>query len=388
VAVPTTAYPGKIIGFALLALVFVVGFYRPQPHNGLTTTEAEALWVVRDDVDWEITPRGVLRGMRADATQLLERIRQQPQPPLYFALLDGWTLLVGESVYAVRWLSMLLSLGAVAVMVAAWRRVDWLIVALIGFGLSIYAAQTIYTTSLVLMLAAICTWLLLRQRVLLYAIALAALLYTHHIAAPFVALQFLLVMREPRIWRQWGLTVIAAGVIFAPWLLLFQSRDLDPLLTVDGWTQSAIALSVAAVPVLIGSYTITRKNVRLVVALSGAVIVLAGAFISVRAINNRPDWPRFITTVNIAREDLDATLYAIPPRHPLWHYDGLADTRWRYGIMIDLGWRDQTPAMLADVQARLGDQTVWLLARQDFNLLPAENVTVTTAELQLSRQTP
>jgi len=405
VAVPTTTYPGKIIFFVLLALVFSLGFYRPQPQYGLSTAEAEALWVVRDDIDWEATPRGLLRGVRADANQLLERIREQPQPPLYFAMLDAWTLVAGESVYAVRWLSLLLTLAAVAVMVAALRQLDWFIVALVGFGLSVYPAQTAYTTPLLLLLSALSTWALItwsqtrRPRDgLLYALSLAAVLYTHHIAAPFVALQFVLVLRADSFLRPWIVAVVGAGVLFAPWLLFFQSRQLDPLLTAAGWQQSLIALAVAAIPLLVMLVgQIARLNLhpeatsqrrRLVMIALVVIAAGGGVLLGLRAVTARPDWPRFIQTVNVARDDLDATVYALPPRHALWHYDRLPDTRWRYGVMVDVGWRDQTPEMLDDVFDRLGDQPIWLLTSTDYGILDTDNPLITADDLHLTPYTP
>src|SRR5688572_22137989 len=76
--------------------------------------EGWTAWTIRDeprDVDsW----RDAIRFIRASTLTTFERVRADVHPPLYFILLDGWSLLAGESQFALRLPSALMGILALA----------------------------------------------------------------------------------------------------------------------------------------------------------------------------------------------------------------------------------------------------------------------------------
>lgn len=154
----------------------------------LSGLRAESLW---NDEAW--TAWAVRSPYLAD---MLTRVRSDVHPPLYFALLDLWTLAAGESALALRWPSLASALLSAAVAYALGRRLfdgvtglfALLILGTSGFWL--YYAREARMYALLMLLGALATWLYLRwrarrtaRRAAFYGLAGAALLYTHYAGA-------------------------------------------------------------------------------------------------------------------------------------------------------------------------------------------------------------
>lgn len=148
----------------------------------------ESLWNDEAWTAWAVQPPYV-----ADT---LARVRSDVHPPLYFLLLDGWTLAAGDSVFALRLPSALFGLLALAATYAAGMRLFDAQTGLLALALVATAGFFVYYTrearmySLLLGLGTLSTWGYLRWRArpnvrrgLLYAGLLAALLYTHYAGA-------------------------------------------------------------------------------------------------------------------------------------------------------------------------------------------------------------
>ncbi|MBL8163371.1 MAG: glycosyltransferase family 39 protein [Anaerolineae bacterium] len=149
---------------------------------------AESLW---NDEAWSAW--AVRSPYLAD---MLARVRSDVHPPLYFALLDAWTLVAGESVLALRWPSLACALLATAATYALGRRLfdrATGLFALLILGTSafwLYYAREARMYTLLMLLGALATLLYLRWRerpglwrALAYALTGAALLYTHYAGA-------------------------------------------------------------------------------------------------------------------------------------------------------------------------------------------------------------
>ncbi|MBC7815108.1 MAG: glycosyltransferase family 39 protein, partial [Burkholderiales bacterium] len=170
----------------LAALALLAAFWISSYH-----LERESLWY---DEAWSMW---AVRGDRL--TDTLTRVREDVHPPLYFLLLDGWTLpmVAGESAYAVRLLSTLFGMIGLAATYAVGKRLFdrrtalTALILLATASFFVYYNREVRMYSLVLALAALSTWLYLRwldtpagaptwRRGLIYGLCMAALLYTHY----------------------------------------------------------------------------------------------------------------------------------------------------------------------------------------------------------------
>jgi hypothetical protein len=127
VALPTPA--------RYLILLLFWGVYLSLARSGLTQAEARVLWTVRDDVPLNVAPRDALRGLRTNVEQMVERAEPVLLP--YYAIMDAWVTVAGESVLAARYFSALCILLA-AVLAARWRFM------LVVAGLGALSAATVH----------------------------------------------------------------------------------------------------------------------------------------------------------------------------------------------------------------------------------------------------
>ncbi|MBI5667152.1 MAG: glycosyltransferase family 39 protein [Chloroflexi bacterium] len=178
--------------FPLVALALLAAFglmTAGLQRESLWTDEAWSAWAVRSP----------------NLAVTLERIRGDVHPPLYFLLLDGWTWLAGDSVFALRLPSALAALVGLAATYALgvrlYDRTTGLtaLILLATASFFIYYAREARMYSLLLALAALTTRFYLRwrcrptlRRSLIYAASLAALLYTHYAGALILLTHLLL----------------------------------------------------------------------------------------------------------------------------------------------------------------------------------------------------
>ncbi|TVR19483.1 MAG: hypothetical protein EA396_12495 [Anaerolineaceae bacterium] len=372
------------IGFVLAVLLASGIFLMPERGLGLSAEEGAALWAVRDDVRYDVAPRDIPRHIRADWVLFGERATTLTQPPLYFALLNGWTRIAGESPFAVRWLSMLWVIVGLAASVALARRIErggrgWLAV-LVGAFCLIYAATAAYTYAQTFALVALGAWLLTRdsshrlsrRTLTAYALTLTALFYTHHVAAPAVLVHGGLLWWTRRgdpsatrdSLRGWLMAVGVAGLAFIPYLVRFAPPELPAL------RETVIALALVALPVILagavrGVALAERSAYPAVRGLLPALIIalafVLGIGANTLAMRDHPDWAAFIAALTTEREPLQAGVVVLPPQHPLWHYDRQPSTAWRRGVLVDLGWGAQTPESARDVLERLRTTPRWAM---------------------------
>lgn len=207
--------------------------------SGLTR---ESLWI---DETW------TLWAVRDGWGELWQRVAGDVHPPLYFLLLRGWTLVVGESSFAVRYLSVGMGSVALSLTYALGRKLFDRATALIAMvwlgsnGLWIYYARETRMYMMVILLAALAFWCYWRwlQRptahtpIVWLALANGALLYTHYAAAFLViteAIHLSLTQRR-RLPGFLGAALLTL-LLYLPWLPIFlQQHAMHP----DGLSHGA-----------------------------------------------------------------------------------------------------------------------------------------------------
>jgi len=211
-------------------------------------------------------------------------------PPLYYFLLHFWRLLVGESEFALRFLSLLFGVVAVVLTYRLGRDV-------VSPGAGVLAAifvtlsrfnvdwsQQIRMYSLATSLGLGSTWLALRlwrrgRGLGAYVLSAVALLHTLYLAALFLVLQNLLwllhIVRKGKTgWWRWPLSqgLVAAGMV--PWMLVFLPR-------MGTWSVSEPVTLWSFLwwywGALIRGTTVHIESHSLYLAVSGLILVLAVA---------------------------------------------------------------------------------------------------------------
>ena len=199
---------------AALALLFAFALMvSALDRDSLAIDEGWTMWAVRSD----------------NPIDTLRRVDNDVHPPLYFVLLDGWIALTGESVFAARMLSVFAALIELAGTYAVGKRLfdaETGLIALIYLGSAgfvVYYARETRMYTLLLALSVLSMWAYLRwyhkpNRItaLIYAAALAGLLYTHYQGIWIIGVQGLHALLTRR-WRWIGVAALGA-VFFAPWI--------------------------------------------------------------------------------------------------------------------------------------------------------------------------
>jgi mannosyltransferase len=198
--------------------------------------------------------------------QLFEALRADGSPPLYYLVLHVWMMVWGESVVALRLLSVLANAGCLALVWLLVRRLGgakslaWTAV-LLGASLpwmARFGSETRMYALVCLLVAALgVACLRVAQRpgwrpILWAGLAWAALLLTHYWALFVVAAALLVGLVAWGGWRAWrpmlrrqAVALLGAGVLFAPWVpsLLFQVRH-----TGAPWARDASFDQLAVLP--------------------------------------------------------------------------------------------------------------------------------------------
>ena len=176
---------------------------------------------------------------------LLDALRRDGHPPLYYLLLHGWMAVVGDGDIAVRALSTVFALAAIPLLWAAGRRAGgrWCAFATtVLYATSPFAIRYATETRMYSLVAflAVLGWLAVRRaedrpslpRLVLVAVVAGALLLTHYWSLFLLsAVVGLLVLRA---WRARGrqsaaplrlaAAVAAGGLLFVPWLPSFLAQ--------------------------------------------------------------------------------------------------------------------------------------------------------------------
>ncbi|HUN05785.1 MAG TPA: glycosyltransferase family 39 protein [Aggregatilineales bacterium] len=186
---------------------------------GLSQITRDSLW---DDEAWSAWAAGAPR-----LSIVLERVQADVHPPLYFLLLHGWMRLAGDSVLALRlpslWMGLIALAGTFAVGARLFDRRTglWAMVLLGAAGFLLYYTREARMYMQLMGLAALSTyacvvWLKRPTlwRAVIYAVSLAAMLYTHY-AGGLVILTHLLwgVWLGVRAWMTGGRVVVRPTII-------------------------------------------------------------------------------------------------------------------------------------------------------------------------------
>jgi hypothetical protein len=291
--------------------------------DSLTPAEAKTAWAIYYNPTEQTgqlasiqSPRGVLGFLRDDTVSALRNLRDARLSPLYIMLLNTWSLIMGESELALRVVSALWGMVALA-SVFAWGRVyrvEWLgvlVAALVGTSAPFLNASRQATDTM-----------------------------------QFLALTLLMTLMIERFaqrpsWKR--------GV-----LLLFMTAL--ALLT------NPIALIVLVVQV--GLLVLRRVNRHpLFERLAPFVLVIALGVVLGRNLSSEPNvaWRDLVANAAATRSSEEPALIAFSDDSPLAYYNRL--TPLVKGISLDIGWRDFTQAEITALVATLENNlSIWLIA--------------------------
>jgi mannosyltransferase len=235
--------------------------------------------------------------------------KEDVHPPLYPIVLWGWIRLMGEAEWATRLLSALVGTGAVAVLYALGRdlfnrRTGLVAAAILALhAFAVYYSQETRCYSLMLFLATLATWALVRwerapsstRRAFAYVLAGTALAYVHVFAIFVLLAHGIWALTLPHL----RVRMIVAGAIilaaFAPWLPFMLGQVdrvqegfwIDPMTWTDPlkwlwyWSGYNIPLLLLLVPLIgLGFRRSTLKQARLL-ALMAALPVAIPVLLSV-----------------------------------------------------------------------------------------------------------
>ena len=190
-------------------------------------------------------------------TRLLALVAaNDPHPPLYYLLLHFWIVVFGNGEVAVRALSVLISTASVLVTWLFGRRLVGPLPALLAAGFVAVAPSQVATGQQarmygLLTLIGIASWWVLQTAVsggrrrawIIYALGLAAMIYTHYYGFFIWASQgaYLAWRRTTGSvdWRRWVYASLAVLLLFLPWLPAF----IDQLASGRAWPAHRSPLS-------------------------------------------------------------------------------------------------------------------------------------------------
>lgn len=269
----TTTRPRHHLLLALLILVALfIAIYHLDAES-LWYDEGWSVWTVYDDVRPPTSIGETISYVRGSITGALSIVIElDVHPPLYYLLLDGWTLAFGEGVFMVRLLSALLALPALAATYTLGKllfehKTGLLAVVILGTaGFFIYYAREARMYSLLMSLSVVCMWAFViwlrrptRLRTVGYGLSMALLLYTHYVGGLLIATQ-ILYLAGVVVWRRFGqstapnvkwyrllIPYLLALILFAPWIPAFINQirwhpagPLAVALPTDGNTLAAL----------------------------------------------------------------------------------------------------------------------------------------------------
>ena len=283
---------------------------------------------------WYWIDEGISLGISAQPLAEIPRaLRLDGSPPLYYALLHGWTAVFGRGEAATHTLSILFALATVvAALWAGWslygRRTGWVAAVLAGLSplLGAYANETrMYSLLPLLALLATATFIHCfvhgRRRYLpAFSICLALLLYTHNwsfffLAATVVALgeRFLVGPDRRRVLTDAALALGGTALLYLPWVpgLLYQLdhtgtpfllmptllRVRDDLIYLVGAREAVLAFGLVGGPVLANVFQRPRSKLAMSIAASALLLVATVAIAWVYS-RREPVWEtRYVTVL-------------------------------------------------------------------------------------------
>ncbi len=338
-------------------------------------SESQSLWVVDDTAPmWDVAPRDTLRGIRANVTDMLDRIPETGLPPVYFVVFDTWTMLFGETLFTARLLSVLATVGAIAVIIRVTSHFDRtnsrqqaLIIASL---LAIFPALTIHIYGVLLLCASIAALALINWcnqpqttlfHALIYLLSLTITLLIAHVTVPMLLVHGLVAWRAQRL-RYWGILFTLSLIIITPIMVIFAPSDTAILTSISALQTAVLAGLTVSLPFIVVVFTV-KSRLLLPIFRYGSVGLIAT--ISIVLILNKPDWQSTITEVDNLRDDTTPALSAIDPQSALAYYER-QDARLSRGITVDVGWRVFTPDEIDTILNNMRRaSSIWVILPED-----------------------
>lgn len=207
--------------------------------------DRESLWydegftafILHDDAPVPDGLRETARYLLDSAVNVFQRARDDVHPLLYYGIMDGWTLIMGESVWMLRLPSVIFGLIAVSATFALGRELFDKQVGLISallLGVShffIYYTREARMYTLLLALVILATWAYLRwlnnptwRRGIVYGVLIGLLMHTHYISAFIIGSQVLYLVYCAVFRRKFAgirrtlIPFVTGLIVFLPWL--------------------------------------------------------------------------------------------------------------------------------------------------------------------------
>jgi len=226
----TAAPPARKIPFIVLLAIFLLAFAFLVHWLDFTSLWADEGWTIQ--ATNESNPIVTVR----------DWVAVDVHPPLFFIGLDGWRLFTGDTIFELRYYSVMLSMLGVAVMFRLGQAVYSIragLLAALFYGLhdlvKVLTQEVRHYPQQMLMVAVV-LWMYwrfwqkpTRSKGVIFAVAGAALLYTHYWGG-FVllglAVHALITARKHL--RPFIFTFLGIGLLFAPWIpVLIQQITLE-----------------------------------------------------------------------------------------------------------------------------------------------------------------
>jgi hypothetical protein len=355
-SIPHHHFPWSGLLLLLLMMVFIGSFLRT---DSFTSSEAMLSWLIQPD----------------SGRDLLPRWRETGYPPLYPALLKGWSMLFGSGEYVLRWPTLAVSLLSVALSFACVRQITdaargTLAMALLG-GLSILLGYGLRADGMAwaVLLAWLATWrLLLRVErkslgrwrrivwVVLYAGCVGALLYSHYAGVLVIVAHGVTVLIVRRRWGLWLGAAAVVMVLWVPWVV---------------WARAGFANTF--INQLIGTIPIFLATLLVIVVLRGlpglirwqrwVYVVWAGVMAAALILLPRPtDWRGVIARIARERDPFEPIVTDFAPTSVQAYYDRMYGLS--RGIAVRLGWQDLTGEELGERLAPLvNSAAIWIMVK-------------------------
>lgn len=218
-----------VVGALILALLGPAAALRIYDLTG------KDIWV--DEANGILMARSGLRG-------LLEHLKLDSSPPLYYLLLGAWMRLFGDSEAAVRSLSVVAGVVTAGAVLAIGWRLFGKTTGLLGAVLVAVAPTHVFYSQqarmytllgLLGLLSSYWLWCAIeyghRRHLFAYALATLGALYTHNFAMHLLPAHALILLWSgawKRQWKRWAICGLAIATAYLPWLPVFLGQLNNP----------------------------------------------------------------------------------------------------------------------------------------------------------------
>lgn len=220
---------------AIVLLSAFIGLYHLQ-EDSLWYDEGFTAYILHDDMPQPDGWRETARYLVDSALNMFNRARADVHPILYYGLMDGWTLIMGESVFVLRLPSLFFAMISLCATYALGnylfdRRIALIAALILAVShFFIYYSREARMYTLFMAIASLCMWTYLRwmhkpsmRRAIVYGLCMGLLLHTHYIGVFIIFAQIIhqvyhaLRYRKVHLLR-WIVPYVVGFIIFLPWM--------------------------------------------------------------------------------------------------------------------------------------------------------------------------